>query len=117
MERVITIVEAAARIAEAQKFNDSGLCVDPASDYAQACDDCGAQIRNALSGRESESERFTGWLPIETAPRDGTPVDLWHRAGFRIVDTWWDGTDLCWSCVMDDSAFSHWRPVPEGPSS
>ena len=53
------------------------------------------------------------WKPIETAPRDGTPVDLWHKLGFRVVETWWD--DDCWSCVMDDDDFTHWMPIPDPP--
>lgn len=55
------------------------------------------------------------WQPITTAPRDGTPVDLWHVRGFRIVETWWDAEDECWSCVMEDSDFTHWVPMPQGP--
>jgi len=33
------------------------------------------------------SESESGWAPIETAPRDGTPVDLWVQSGA-------DGTDV-----------------------
>ena len=33
------------------------------------------------------------WQPIETAPRDGTVIDLWmvteERKGFRIPDAYW----------------------------
>ena len=57
------------------------------------------------------------WKPIETAPRDGTPVDLWHKSGFRQTDTWWDADDQCWSSVNDDSDFSHWMPTPQPPST
>jgi hypothetical protein len=55
------------------------------------------------------------WQPIETAPRDGTPVDLWHRHGFRMTEIWWDAEDECWSSVNDDSDFSHWIAIPEPP--
>lgn len=55
------------------------------------------------------------WKPIETAPRDGTPVDLWNKAGFREVDVWWCLEDQCWSSVNDDSAYSHWMPPPHPP--
>ena len=51
------------------------------------------------------------WRPIATAPRDGTPVDLWHKLGFREHDTWWDTEDQCLSCVRQDSEFTHWMLV------
>jgi hypothetical protein len=29
------------------------------------------------------------WQPIETAPRDGTPIDMWTKEGHRIADVRW----------------------------
>jgi hypothetical protein len=55
------------------------------------------------------------WQPLSTAPRDGTPVDLWHKKGFRITETWWDKADAIWSCVMSDVDFTHWMPLPKPP--
>ena len=55
------------------------------------------------------------WKPIKTAPRDGTPVDLWHKEGFRCTDVWWDSEDECWTNLMSDSHYSHWSPVPPPP--
>lgn len=55
------------------------------------------------------------WESIETAPRDGRPVDLWHVMGFRMTETWWDETDKCWSCAMVDTDFTHWMPIPAPP--
>ena len=55
------------------------------------------------------------WQPIETAPRDGTLVDLWHKDGFRMTEVWWEQTDECWSCVMGDESFTHWMQLPEPP--
>lgn len=58
------------------------------------------------------------WQPIATAPRDGTPVDLWHKDGFRVTDEWWLGEsspepENCWTCLLDDSYFTHWKPITE----
>jgi len=53
------------------------------------------------------------WQPLETAPRDGTLVDLWHKNGFRVTEVWW--ADDVWSCVMDDDSFTHWMPIAAAP--
>lgn len=72
-----------------------------------------------------------GWLPIDTAPQDGTDVDLW--AGVRWPDSWWgDGIDddgahrPGWntSCgglgnqgfMLPGDAATHWRPRPPPPT-
>lgn len=51
------------------------------------------------------------WQPIESAPRDGTLVDLWHKDGFRLTDTWWDDEDEIWVCLFPDGDFTHWMEV------
>jgi len=53
------------------------------------------------------------WQPLETVPRDGTLVDLWHKNGFRVTEVWW--ADDVWSCVMDDDSFTHWMPIAVAP--
>lgn len=69
------------------------------------CEDVDKEI-GSLEKRVKELE----WQPIDTAPRDGTPVDLWHKNGFTVNETWWTD-DECWSCVMDDDQFTHWKKV------
>lgn len=60
------------------------------------------------------------WQPIETAPRDGTPV-LACVAG---ADFWpdkvqWDATHSVWvypcRCHGPALAVTHWLPLPLGP--
>ena len=60
-------------------------------------------------------EAKMNWQPIETAPKDGVLVDLWHKGGFRVAEVWWDKDDACWSCSMDDLDFTHWMPLPPPP--
>jgi hypothetical protein len=29
------------------------------------------------------------WQPLETAPRDGSKLDVWTKNGFRYIDVFW----------------------------
>ena len=70
------------------------------------------------------------WMPIETAPQDGTPILAWPI--FGRVDLAWFGVDLnadaeppMWLCGDGDGfsvgyyftpcAPTHWMPLPEPP--
>lgn len=47
------------------------------------------------------------WQPIETAPRDGTVIDLW--CGGRICDARW----MTWPTATDDpETYCWWAPEP-----
>lgn len=77
------------------------------------------------------------WQPIETAPKDGTPVLLvWHwdsglYTGIAVIMASWTcrkhamlssphqcqnepDCDMGWSCYKGE--FSHWMPLPEPPN-
>lgn len=76
------------------------------------------------------THEFGTWYPIESAPMDGTPVDLWccspglSGGGYaRKTDcwfsdgTWWQyddlhGDDQCRSAVYN--AY-YWMPLPPPP--
>jgi hypothetical protein len=73
---------------------------------------------------------MTRWQPIETVPKDGTPVDLWVRGTitqreWRIADAMWDaGAPIdCWQdgCgrrfYPDRVTPLFWMRAPSGPSS
>lgn len=73
---------------------------------------------------KSDAEMKKGWQPIETVPKDGIVIDLWHKAGFRIPEVTWvvdegffahDGAGL-FDGFYDSSLFVYWKPVtkPEG---
>jgi len=106
-------------------------------------------IDNRLAGRlmrmaedaERMADRLTaaidamrkGWMPIETAPTDGTVVDLF-ALGLRIVNAAWvEENPAIWpspNCVMSGwkqkgdhgpyrclsaEVITHWMPIPPPP--
>jgi hypothetical protein len=59
-----------------------------------------------------------GWQPIETAPRDGTPVIgyWWHSDGGSFGVVVWDGDN--WRENSDTvDAPTHWMPLPQRPNN
>ena len=82
--------------------------------------------RAALSAFEAEPQ---GWRTMETAPKDGTRVDLWCRApGFfagqcRVPDCWfydgyWRRSDPEFGGASGTSRVhnvTHWQPLPLPP--
>lgn len=71
-------------------------------------------------------EIVTVWQPIETAPKDGTVVDLWS-AGERLTGFAWRSTGVIgWTKtegypavtrVLRGNKCTHWMPAPEGPTT
>lgn len=68
------------------------------------------------------------WQPIESAPKDGTTVDLWDRRGFRWTDKHWgqhywrngkpENRPLSWGCGSADGPGPdpiYWMPKPAPP--
>jgi hypothetical protein len=70
------------------------------------------------------------WTPIETAPKDGTKIDIAAKLWMSRTDTfavsrfpschWWKGDSMCnrsaaWQGVDDGWRPTHWMPVPELP--
>ena len=62
----------------------------------------------------------TGWQPIETAPKDRTPVLLWDLVVGVLVARW-DGA--AWPHYWDSETIpgqdelTHWRPLPPPPAA
>ena len=72
-----------------------------------------------------------GWQPIETAPRDGTVVDLWaewNRGAVRVPNMRWTSSVknpriVGWfdnfyghGSNYAEEQFTHWMPLPEAPA-
>jgi hypothetical protein len=83
--------------------------------------------KNDLDALTAKPEAVkTTWQPIETAPKDGTKVDLWvnfQRSGWgRVADAYWNDEVRDWqlggfNAVEYDvrPEISHWMPSPSGP--
>ena len=67
------------------------------------------------------------WRPIDSAPKDGTFVDLWYpenggsSPSQRIANCRW--RDVAWFSQTGgrawrmDGPFTHWRPLPAAPEA
>lgn len=69
------------------------------------------------------------WQPLETAPKDGTRIDIWAKAWLSTFDKftyqrftncyWWNGDGLNhkgkWMNLHDNWYPTHWMPIPDGP--
>lgn len=65
----------------------------------------------------STQPQQAGWMPIETAPKDGTHLLLMSRKG-RIADGCWVDANgrhgfWAWSLVLQEP--THWMPLPLPP--
>lgn len=69
-------------------------------------------VLKALSEARAEG---AGWQPIESAPKDGTLVDLWSdRINGRIPDVAWDAgmkTFGAWATPDDDDESPYFVPI------
>lgn len=67
---------------------------------------------------------MSNWQPIETAPKDGTKIDVWCPGYGRIADArfvegrWREwGINECdqMTWVQIGDRITHWMPLPEPP--
>jgi hypothetical protein len=66
---------------------------------------------------------MTDWQPIETAPTNGPPIDIWAvnaHGGWRFPDCVWKGD--AWTFAgfalkrYGGVWATHWMPLPEAPA-
>lgn len=92
----------------------SGILSDPGVQYVE------------IDGKRVwEKADANGWMPIETAPKDGTEIWAYtpERGGIQFKTLW--GPDYCkdgWgpidSCCgyYEDMKPTHWKPLPDPPA-
>lgn len=55
-------------------------------------------------------------LPIESAPKDGTVIDVFSSKIGRITNAYWHDYDECWADDFqnyDVIYITHWLPIPQ----
>jgi hypothetical protein len=102
-------------------------------DWPEAMMVTATELRQILADEwpaSSPPERSEGWQPIETAPKDGTRVDLCAKAWLPAFDrfesrrfpdcVWMKGDPMCnrspyWLNLDKDWYPTHWIPLPALP--
>lgn len=69
-----------------------------------------------------DAKAATQWQPIETAPRDSEPIDIWSKQHGRLCNyqrikidaenCFYDPVEDGVTCVRDAT---HWKPIPPAP--
>jgi len=89
-----------------------------------------ANIYRAMLAAAPPPPAGEGWRPIETAPRDGTWVDILTASSGRIADVRWVNEDPTYHLAMsgwktrendqrsrlEEAHFTHWMPLPPPPA-
>lgn len=124
-----------ALIANARVMIDNYLHGQDGPDVLHQAHD---SLTTALAALRAEAGAM-GWMPIDSAPRDGTAVLLargelvtyghWaepstagrpvHDRSGHVVDIEyddWEALWVSWDCsITEDSPPTHWSPLPKGP--
>jgi hypothetical protein len=86
-------------------------------------------IDETLEGAALKEPPMAEWQPIETAPKDGTRIDLFGTSGrhqLRVPDCYWHRKAQRWLTKHHDKdgysalrlpfAPTHWQPLPAPPA-
>ena len=92
---------------------------EPEGDAYLSTLDCINELTASLA-----THPVTGWRPIETAPKDGTMIDLWFAGdawNWRMPGFVWRPGVNFWhneithQSYNDGPGVTHWRPLPPAP--
>jgi len=67
------------------------------------------------SAARAWNTRAPQWQPIESAPKDGTEIDLWHPKLGRITGSHWDAYMERWTILCDPEGPTHFMLPPAPP--
>jgi hypothetical protein len=82
----------------------------------------GAQSLHDMADAAIAAYEAAQWRTIESAPKDGTRVDLWvviDGKGQRVCDVMWDSLRGLWDEYDNpflDEEVKYWRPLPPPPA-
>lgn len=86
-----------------------------------------SRLMSWICARYAEARQASAWQTIESAPKDGTKVDLWAKTWAPAFDRfeyrrfadcwWWKGDSLGnsspqWMELSKDWRPTHWMPIP-----
>ena len=106
------VLAAASRSLGAQQVI-VGTCRNGASHYCPNCD-------RSFTALKSQSLGASPWHPIETAPKDGTQIDVWVSGayGYRVADVRWAPNREQWTTLRGyyiTAKVTHWMSLPAPP--
>jgi hypothetical protein len=96
-----------ALVAKWRELADDADLVDDYADGIQACTD-------ELSAALAASPPGDAWLPIESAPKDGTRILAATDSGYLLILQWC--VEGYWRCSKDREWMpAKWQPLPAPP--
>lgn len=117
IEFVNDVFRHAIRLYKDIEMEEEFLDMDDGDDFSEVDKAVGKYKEHVAWTAEEIGNKQSGWKPIETAPRDGTEVDLWHRSGYRVIGIRWNSAADHWQTCHNDMEFTHWMPTPDWPET